>query len=43
MRTDFFNEIGLKHYPASTGIEAKLCRPELLIEMEAIAIFENKE
>jgi enamine deaminase RidA (YjgF/YER057c/UK114 family) len=25
--------------PASTGVEAKLCRPELLVEIEAIAMF----
>jgi 2-iminobutanoate/2-iminopropanoate deaminase len=38
-RTAFFKEQGLDPLPASTGIEAKLCRPELLIEMEAIAMF----
>ena len=27
--------------PASTGIQAILCRPELLVEIEAIAIFRN--
>ncbi len=37
-RTAFFKEQGLDPLPASTGIEAKLCRPELLIEMEAIAM-----
>ena len=26
---------------ASTGIEAKLCRPDLLVEMEAIAMFKK--
>jgi hypothetical protein len=25
--------------PASTGIQAKLCRTELLVEIEAIAMF----
>jgi hypothetical protein len=25
--------------PASTGIQSKLCRPELLVEIEAIAMF----
>jgi 2-iminobutanoate/2-iminopropanoate deaminase len=39
LRTQFFNEQGLNPLPASTGIQAILCRPELLIEMEAIAIF----
>ena len=38
-RTKFFKEQGLDPVPASTGIEAHLCRPELLIEMEAIAMF----
>jgi hypothetical protein len=27
--------------PASTGIQAILCRPELLVEMEAMAIFDS--
>jgi len=27
--------------PASTGIQAILCRPELLIEIEAIAMFRS--
>ena len=38
-RTKFFHEQGLDPLPASTGIQAKLCRPELLVEMEAIAMF----
>lgn len=38
-RTAFYKEQGLNPLPASTGIEAKLCRPELLVEMEAIAMF----
>ena len=38
-RTAFFKEQGLNPLPASTGIEAKLCRPELLVEIEAIAMF----
>ena len=40
-RTRFFAEQGLDPLPASTGIEAKLCRPELLVEMEAIAMFKK--
>src|SRR5580692_12279462 len=31
-RTRFFKELGLDPMPASTGIQAHLCRPELLIE-----------
>jgi len=38
-RTRFFEEQGLDPVPASTGIQAILCRPELLIEIEAIAMF----
>jgi 2-iminobutanoate/2-iminopropanoate deaminase len=37
-RTAFFKEQRLDPLPASTGIQAILCRPELLIEIEAIAI-----
>lgn len=42
-RTAFYNEQGLDPLPASTGIEAKLCRPELLIEIEAIAMFQQAQ
>ncbi len=38
-RTRFYEEQGLDPLPASTGIQAILCRPELLIEIEAIAMF----
>jgi len=38
-RTAFFKQQGLDPLPASTGIEAGLCRPELLVEIEAIAMF----
>ena len=38
-RTKFFAEQGLDPLPASTGIQAHLCRPELLIDIEAIAMF----
>jgi len=38
-RTAFYQEQQLDPLPASTGIQAKLCRPELLIEIEAIAMF----
>ena len=40
-RTKFFDEQGLNPIPASTGIQAILCRPDLLIEMEAMAIFDT--
>ena len=42
-RTTFFKEQGLDPLPASTGIQAKLCRPELLVEIEAIAMFKKTE
>ena len=37
-RTAFYREQGLDPLPASIGIQAILCRPELLIEIEAIAM-----
>jgi len=37
-RTAFYGEQGLDPLPASTGIQAILCRPELLIEIEAVAL-----
>jgi enamine deaminase RidA (YjgF/YER057c/UK114 family) len=40
IRTQFFKEQGLHPLPASTGIQAILCRPELLVEIEAMAIFD---
>jgi enamine deaminase RidA (YjgF/YER057c/UK114 family) len=42
-RTAFYKLQGLDPLPASTGIEAKLCRPDLLIEMEAIVMFRSGE
>jgi 2-iminobutanoate/2-iminopropanoate deaminase len=41
IRTEFFKQQGLDPLPASTGIQAILCRPDLLIEMEAMAIFDS--
>ena len=42
-RTAFFTAQGLDPLPASTGIQAHLCRPELLIEIEAIAMFRTEK
>ena len=42
-RTAFFKAQGLDPLPASTGIQAKLCRPELLVEIEAIAMFRTEQ
>jgi 2-iminobutanoate/2-iminopropanoate deaminase len=41
-RTSFFRQQALDPLPASTGIQAILCRPELLVEIEAIAIFRTQ-
>jgi len=38
-RTQFYKEQGLDPLPASTGIQVILCRPDLLVEIEAIAMF----
>ncbi len=42
IRTAFFQWLGLDPLPASTGIEARLCRPDLLFEMEAMALLKTK-
>jgi enamine deaminase RidA (YjgF/YER057c/UK114 family) len=41
-RTAFYKELQLDPLPASTGIQAILCRPDLLIEIEAIAMFRRE-
>jgi enamine deaminase RidA (YjgF/YER057c/UK114 family) len=41
-RTAFYKEQQLDPLPASTGIQAILCRPDLLIEIEAIAMFRRE-
>ncbi len=38
-RTAFYRQQELDPLPASTGIQAILCRPDLLMEIEAIAVF----
>lgn len=38
IRTEFYKQQGLDPLPASTGIQAILCRPDLLVEIEAMAI-----
>ena len=42
-RTEFFRQQELDPLPASTGIQAILCRPDLLIEIEAIALFRRQD
>ena len=41
-RTAFYGQQELDPLPASTGIQAILCRPELLVEIEAIALFRSQ-
>ena len=38
IRNEFFSALGLDPFPASTGIQARICRSDLLIEIEALAI-----
>lgn len=38
IRNEFFHALGLDPFPASTGIQARICRTDLLVEIEAIAI-----
>ena len=39
VRTEFYSALGLNPSPASTGIQACLCRSDLLVEIECIAMF----
>jgi 2-iminobutanoate/2-iminopropanoate deaminase len=41
-RAAFYQRQGLDPLPASTGIQAILCRPDLLVEIEAIAMFRRE-
>jgi len=38
VRNEFFTALGLDPFPASTGIQARICRSDLLVEIEAMAI-----
>jgi enamine deaminase RidA (YjgF/YER057c/UK114 family) len=38
IRTEFFAALGLDPLPASTGVQALLCRSDLLVEIEALAV-----
>ena len=42
VRTAFFGWLGLDPLPASTGIQARLCREDLLVEIEAIAVAQRQ-
>ena len=39
IRTSFFRWLGLDPLPASVGVQTRLCREDLLVEIEAIALF----
>jgi enamine deaminase RidA (YjgF/YER057c/UK114 family) len=41
-RSAFYREQRLNPLPASTGIQVILCRPDLLVEIEAIAMFRRE-
>ncbi|RMH03329.1 MAG: RidA family protein [Planctomycetota bacterium] len=43
VRTLFYRCLGLDPLPASTGIQARLCRSDLLIEIEAFAVLADGE
>jgi enamine deaminase RidA (YjgF/YER057c/UK114 family) len=38
IRTEFYQALGLDPFPASTSIQARICRSDLLVEIEALAI-----
>lgn len=38
VRNEFYHALGLDPFPASTGIQARICRSDLLVEIEAMAI-----
>ncbi len=38
VRNEFYRALGLDPFPASTGIQARICRSDLLVEIEALAI-----
>ncbi len=43
IRTAFYTWLGLDPLPASTGIQAGICRADLLVEIEAIAVSVREE
>jgi 2-iminobutanoate/2-iminopropanoate deaminase len=42
LRMEFFKREDVSPYPASVGIQATLCREDLMIEMDAMAIIKTK-
>ena len=43
IRTKFYSWLGLNPLPASTGIQVTICREDLLVEIEAIAVSHKKK
>jgi 2-iminobutanoate/2-iminopropanoate deaminase len=43
VRNEFYRALGLNPFPASTAIQARICRSDLLVEIEAIAIIVKPE
>ncbi len=43
VRNEFYGALGLSPFPASTAVQARICRSELLVEIEAIAILARQE
>jgi len=41
VRTTFFTWLGLDPLPASVGIQVRLCRSDLLVEIEGLAVLKN--
>ncbi len=41
VRNEFYEQQQLDPLPASTCIEARICRPELMVEIEAIAVIQK--
>lgn len=42
IRTAFFGWLRLDPLPASVGVQTRLCREDLLVEIEAVALFQKK-
>jgi enamine deaminase RidA (YjgF/YER057c/UK114 family) len=42
IRTSFFSWLGLDPLPASVGVQTRLCREDLLVEIEAVALFPSR-
>jgi enamine deaminase RidA (YjgF/YER057c/UK114 family) len=43
IRNEFFRALGLNPFPASTAIQARICRSDLLVEIEAVAYLIRSE